>query len=234
MRAASSTNWSGFIAEAPNGTFTANESLTFSEFVVPVAQQAFKACTGRWDYMAFWTGFDGVKSSDVLQAGIDVDAYCSAGSTATYYSAWYEWFPNNEVLINNLPVAPGDLMTVEVYYTKSAPYGHAFIVNQTKALEVSIAFNPPAGTVFEGNSAEWIVEAPKVNGSESTLSNYVGLLSSSNYAYNSSTGVVYAGSAPANMTTLDVTMLNSSGLAISHCSLLSVIAIQCGDEGPAL
>jgi hypothetical protein len=232
--AALSTNWSGFIAEAPNGTFTADESLTFTEFVVPVAQQAFNTCSGGWDYMAVWTGFDGVHSSDVLQAGIDVDAYCKLGTTQTFYGAWFEWFPENEILINNFPVAPGDLMTVLVYYTTTAPHGHAFIANLTKAVEVSIAFSPPAGTVFHGNSAEWVVEAPTVNGSQSHLTNYVGLLSSSNFAFNSSTGYVYAGAAPAKVTNYDVTMTNSSGHAISGCSLISVTAMKCEDEGPAL
>ena len=234
MAALSSTNWSGFIAEAPNGTFTANESVTVTEFVVPVAQQAFKTCSGGWDYMSVWTGFDGVNSPDVLQAGIDVNAYCKLGTTEASYGAWYEWLPNNEVLINNFPVAPGDLMTIVVYYTTTAPHGHAFIANFTKAVEVSIAFNPPAGTVFHGNSAEWIVEAPTVSGSQSNLTNYVGLLSSSNYAFTSSIGYVYPGAAPAKVTSYDVTMTNSRGYAISGCSLLSVIATKCEDEGPAL
>jgi hypothetical protein len=235
LLAAGSSNWSGFVAEAAKGTFTANESYTFTEFVVPVAQQAFGTCTGGWDYMAFWTGFDGVDSADLLQAGIDVNAYCKLGVTSTHYAAWYEWFPYNSTLINNMPVAPGDLMAVEVYYTTTAPHGHAYIVNRTEDKEVSIAFNPPAGAEYEGKSVEWIVEAPKVNGSQSTLSNYVGLLSSANFASNSkNTGVVYAGSAPAGMTSYNVTMTDSHKLAISQCSLLSVMAVQCENEGPAL
>lgn len=169
--ATNSSNWSGYSVVDNNKPF-ANEEV-FTQYVVPVAQQAFGACTGGWDYGSAWDGIDGFGSSDVLQAGIEFDAYCNSGSTSAYYSAWYEWYPFGEVRISNLPVAPGDLIRVYVWNT-SPTVGNAVLVNFTANTSVSLTFNAPSGTQLQGNSVEWVVERPSVGGSLATLTNYIG------------------------------------------------------------
>jgi Peptidase A4 family len=78
--------------------------------VVPAAHQAFGACTGGWGYSSLWPGIDGnggAGGSDVLQAGVEVDAYCNGGRTSSFYSAWIEWFPNGSTRVSSPAIHPG-------------------------------------------------------------------------------------------------------------------------------
>lgn len=234
-----STNWSGFAVNTPNNTFTVNNSRIYMEFIVPIAQQAFHVCSGDWVYSSQWVGFDGVTSNDVLQAGSEADDYCSGGSNSPFYSLWYEWFPNPEVRIS-LPIAPGNMVAVEVWYTTSAPYGHAYWVNYSTQVSTTLAFNPPGGTTYVGNSAEWIEERPGVNGGLANLTNYVGNPFTLDYAYNGQ--YYYPGSSPAGTTTYNITMVcppwNPSSSCtnttnISKVELSGLYALWFYDEGPA-
>lgn len=166
-------NWSGAALAANKHTFTKNMSAIYGEWVVPVAQQAFGVCNGFWDYSSQWVGFDGLNNSDVLQAGTEVDAYCSAGTTSTFYSAWYEWYPYDETRVSLPDVEPGDYMGVEVWYTTESPNGNAYIANFTLDSAESYAFTIPPSTTYYGDSAEWIEERPEVGGVYADLTNYV-------------------------------------------------------------
>ena len=228
-----SSNWSGYAVYGPYGTFSNNNSSTLTELVVPAVQQAWGVCNGSWDFSSIWTGFDGWGSGDVLQAGIELDAYCALGGLvkSTFYSAWYEWYPNGSVRISNVPVNPGETMEVEVWYTTSAPNGHAYIINYDRQQSVSLAFSVPNGTVYAGNSVEWVVEAPTVGGNLATLSNYVVAPSNFNYAYNGRE-YFYPGSVPAGSTSYDITMKPGS-VPLSTCLLYGVYTLWCEDEGTA-
>src|SRR6185437_6005583 len=136
-------NWSGYAVVDGANPFQSGTTV-YGEWVVPVAQQATGSCTGTWSYSSEWVGIDGFTSSDVLQAGIEVDAFCSSGSTRAVYSAWYEWYPDAETRITNLSPAPGNTTGAEVWNTSPTP-GTASIVNYTTEQSVSLAFNAPAG-----------------------------------------------------------------------------------------
>lgn len=168
-----SSNWSGYV-DFSGATSYGSSSFYYlvNDFTVPVAEQAFGACTGSWDWGSAWNGIDGWGSADVLQAGIEFDAYCSGSTRSSYYSAWYEWYPYGEVRISNLPIAPGDDLFVEVWHT-SATQGYAYLVNYNNNQSVEIGFTAPSGTKLVGNSAEWVVERPTVNGSLANLTNYI-------------------------------------------------------------
>ena len=159
---ATSNNWSG-IVDSTSVTSYGPSSVTDigSEFVVPVAEQAYGVCTGGWDYSSSWVGIDGwnANAPDVLQAGTDADAYCSGGVTTANYDAWIEWFPYTETVISGFPVSPGTDMFVRVWSTTSTA-GHAYLVNLNTNTAVTVAFSAPPGTNLVGNSAEWIVERP--------------------------------------------------------------------------
>jgi hypothetical protein len=72
----------------------------------------------------------------------------------------------------------------EVWYTTSAPFGHAYIVDYTNQHAISVAFNPPAGTTYQGNSVEWVEERPGINGGHlANLTNYVADQFNIAYAY---------------------------------------------------
>ncbi|HEX3437638.1 MAG TPA: G1 family glutamic endopeptidase [Pseudacidobacterium sp.] len=227
--AATSYNWSGYVNT--NGVTSYGNSsyyFIFADYVVPVARQAYGACTGSWDYVVTWVGIDGWGSGDVLQAGNEADAYCSGGSTSTYYSAWYEWYPYGWTRIPSLPIAPGDDLFVEVWSTSSTA-GHAYLVNYNTDQYVTINFSAPSGTHLVGNSAEWVVERPGVGGGLATLSNYISDYFSDSYAYNFN----YNAFDPGSASSFPVTMLDNNGYAISYPTLLGSNAIWMQDEGSA-
>jgi len=227
--AASSYNWSGYVNT--NGVTSYGSSsfyYIFGDYVVPVARQAYSKCDGGWDWSVTWVGIDGWGSGDVLQAGSESDAYCSKGTTATYYSAWYEWYPYGWTRITSLPIIPGDDLFVEVWSTSSTA-GHAYLVNYNTNQYVTINFSAPPGTHLVGNSAEWIVERPSIGGTYATLANYISDYFSDAYAYNFGYTAVDPGSAGS----FPVTLLDNSSNPISYPTPLGVNAIWMQDEGSA-
>lgn len=224
-----SSNWSAYVDTTSAGGYGSTSFYWVAgDFVIPVATQAYGACTGGWDYSSSWVGIDGWGSGDVLQAGTESDAYCSGGSKSSYYSAWYEWYPFGSVRISSLPVAPGDDMFVEVWSTSSTQ-GYAYLVNYNTNQSVVIGFSAPSGTHLIGNSAEWVVERPGVGCCLATLTNYISDYFSSSDASTFGGTYYYPGSAGA----IAVTMLDGSGHPISYPSLLGTYGIWFQDEGSA-
>jgi hypothetical protein len=227
--AASSSNWSGYVNT--NGVTSYGDSSFYyvmGEYVVPVARQAYSNCDGSWNYSVTWVGIDGWTSSDVLQAGSEADAYCSGGTTSTNYSAWYEWYPNGWTRISSLPISPGDDLFVEVWSTSSTS-GEAYLLNYNTNQYVMISFAAPPGTKLVGDSAEWIVERPGVNGGLSTLANYISDYFSNAYADN----FAYSAIGPGSDGSFPVTMTDDNGNAISYPTPLGANAIWMQDEGTA-
>jgi len=225
-----SSNWSGVVDFSGAKSYNNSSSFYYilADYVVPVASPAYGACTGSWDYSSSWVGIDGDDSGDVLQAGTESDALCSGSTTSAYYAAWYEWYPYGEVRITNLPVNPGDDLFVEVWHT-SATSGYAYIINYNTDQAVTIGFSSPPGTSLVGNSAEWIVERPTVNGALATLTNYVTDYFSSAYAY-TECGKEYK---PGSSGSLLLTMDDANGNPISVPTLLGNEAIEFQATGSA-
>jgi hypothetical protein len=123
-----SNNWSGTATTSTARTPPFQVEAIIGEFVVPTARQAIGVCTGGWVYSSEWPGIDGYNSNDVLQAGVEVDAYCSGGTTSSFYSAWVEWYPYLETRVSDPIVNPGDLVFIEVWSTSSTT-GNATIAN---------------------------------------------------------------------------------------------------------
>jgi hypothetical protein len=237
---ATSTNWSGYAVTGKNGTFKSNNSAIYAEWVVPIAQQPFGVCNGGWNYSSQWIGFDGYNSGDVLQAGTEVDAYCSGGTTDTFYSSWIEWYPYVETRVSSPPAEPGDLMGSEVWYTTTSPYGHAYLANYTLNEAATYTFNPPPGTTYVGNSAEWIEERPGVSGGLADLTNYVADPFNVDYA-KTAKGSFYPSKSPGGTKRIAISMVcppwNASGCSsptvISTPYLSGLDTIWFYDSGPA-
>ena len=222
-----SYNWSGYVDLSGATSYgTSSFYYVVSDFVVPVAEQAFGACTGGWDWGSTWNGIDGWGSGDVLQAGIEFDAYCSGSTRASYYSAWYEWYPYGEVRIPSLPIAPGDDMFVEVWHT-SATQGYAYLLNYNTNTAVEVGFTAYPGYPLLGNSAECITERPSVGGSLATLTNYISEPQWNCYAYTEG-GSFYAGA-----NGYPIVMLDNRGYAISYPSYFNGTAFLMQDENSA-
>ncbi len=167
-----SGNWSGFVNTNTLHSYSTKTSYyyIYSYYNVPVAQQTPGTCDGGWDYGSAWNGIDGWNSGDVLQAGVEFDAYCSGSTTATFYSAWIEWYPYSETRVYG--VNPGDDMFVETVDTSSVA-GYVYVEDVTQGIFDAFDLTPPSGTALVGNSAEFVVERPGVGGGLATLTDYV-------------------------------------------------------------
>ena len=226
------SNWSGYAIVDNQNPFQSGTTV-YGEWVVPVAQQAAGACTGAWDYSTEWVGIDGFTSSDVLQAGIEVDAFCSNGSTTGFYSAWYEWYPDVETRITNLAISPGNVIGVEVW--NSGPtQGNAYVVNYTTQQSVSLAFTAPAGTTLVGDSVEWVVERPQVNGGVASLTHYIA--EPFNFCHAAVGSGTYAPGASPTGTAYAIDMVDDSGASptvLSSPNLYGTAALWFYEPGPA-
>jgi hypothetical protein len=230
---ATSSNWSGTAVYDPSRPFQVEAVI--GEFVVPKARQAFGNCSGGWDWSFHWVGVDGWGSSDVFQAGTEADAYCSGGTTATFYSAWIEWYPYNEVRVSSPAIQPGDLVFIEVWNTSSTN-GYAYIKNMSTNIAASYQLTAPPGTQLVGNSVEWVVERPGVNGSLATLTNYIDVPFNYGIAWNytsSAPTIYYPGQNPAAGTLYNITMLDDAGNKISTAYIQNSLFLWFQDYGSA-
>ncbi len=228
----SSSNWSGDAVVNANDPFKVEAIV--GEFTVPTAHQALGACTGGWDYSSLWPGIDGFNSNDVLQAGVEVDAFCNGSTTSSFYSAWIEWFPFAETRVS-FPVNPGDLVFVEVWNTSSTT-GFAFFYNVSTGQTAEYSLTAPSGTTLTGNSVEWIVERPGVNGGLATLTNYIDSAWPFGIAWNYTAGTptyYWEGGTPAAGTLYLITMLDNSNNPISSAAVENIDFLWFTDYGSA-
>ena len=147
-----STNWSGYIASGT--TFTG----IGGDWTVPAV-----AASAAPEYSSQWVGIDGVLSNDLIQTGT-VEA-TSGGATS--YSAWYELLPADSVTIDD-PVAPGDDMDATIMEGSSPDTWTISIEDRTQNWTYTSPFTYSA----QAQTAEWIEEAPTVNGAQSTLADF--------------------------------------------------------------
>jgi hypothetical protein len=149
----SSSNWAGYAITRSKGTI---DSVAGS-WVVPKV----RASNGS-RYSAAWIGIDGFNNNSLIQTGTGHDI---VKGRARYY-AWWEILPAVETTID-LPVRPGDRMRAVI---RSAEKGKWLIVltNATRrwTFRTVRAYSGPR------TSAEWVVEAPSVNGRTATLANF--------------------------------------------------------------
>jgi hypothetical protein len=168
-----SSNWSGYTILDIDGPFLPSQSTTSiasvgAELAVPKATCTQLKSGQYWSSQ--WVGFDGFVSRDVVQAGVTADLSCPA-AMASYY-LWMEWFPAYEIKIGTFPVAPGDELLIMVMKVDTTSTARVFIESVETGNYTSLQLNAPAGVNFVGDSAEWIVERPAINGTVAALANY--------------------------------------------------------------
>jgi Peptidase A4 family len=165
-----SSNWSGYAVSE-----TAPAGLS----CVPASGTAYTGVAGTWvvptvtgsrqsTYSAAWAGIDGFANSDLIQAGTEQDY---TGRSA-HYSAWWEILPAAETVIPSITVKPGDTITVSIAKVSAGQWS----ITLTDKGSTVHAAQPPFTTTQSysgpGTSAEWILEAPTVNGRQATLASY--------------------------------------------------------------
>ena len=145
-----STNWSGYVETGPQFTGVS------AQWVVPTVQPSETS-----EFSATWIGIDGATNSELIQTGTSQDT--SDGSTT--YFAWYEILPAASITIGS--VSPGDQMEASIVEDSTGTWTIA-ISDLTSGQSASgeVPYDGP------GASAEWIEEAPSVNGQQSTLADF--------------------------------------------------------------
>lgn len=212
------TNWSGGVIFAPSGQ---NFHWVQGDWVVP---NVFAPKQNQWFYCASWIGIDGDGSSDVCQIGVECEIYQSGSSITRHIYPWWEWYPLPEVQITNFAVSPGDMITALLCTSgATATSATAFLTNRTSGLSTSFTFNAPSGTQLVGNSAEWVVEAPTVGGSQSQIADYGEVFFSVCEAVTNSTTIEGG--------TGDDINLSASGSVVSDGILITPTIIQCSYSG---
>ena len=153
-----STNWSGYAVET-NLTSPQSDVVTDVKgtWTVPSVSG-----TGT-SYCSIWVGIDGYSDGTVEQLGTDSDL---SSGTAVYY-AWYEMYPAGSRTISRFTVRPGDVITAEVHYT-----GSSFVLSINNVTESETYSTTKTSSSALRSSAEWIVEAPTVNGNIADLAYY--------------------------------------------------------------
>jgi len=162
------------------GTKTGKWTSIIGYWKIPTVSEPTEAQgnEGGWNSSS-WLGLDGFFfSNDVLQAGVQQRVipipFLNVG--IPIYVAWYEWFapphPNSpgyiyQTNIANFPVQPGDEVYCSVQYNGNVS-GLISFANDRTGQHFSITLAPPPGANFNGQSAEWIMEAP--DGGEPTSS----------------------------------------------------------------
>ena len=150
-----SPNWSGYYFGT--GPYT---GVTGS-FTVPSLYQGQSNT-----YMAEWVGIDGATNSDLIQAGI-LETPDPNNPSDFYIIPWWEILPSAETTITTMKVAPGDLMQVSIAQQAAGQWSISLLDTTSGA-----SFTTDQSYSGPLSSAEWIVEAPEVNGSISTMADY--------------------------------------------------------------
>jgi peptidase A4-like protein len=145
-----SFNWSGY----------ADTGLTYTQVKGTWKVPTVKTQSGN-KYASDWVGIGGFSDGTLIQAGTSEQ---SVGGVITY-NAWTEIIPAPEVPIPGFTVHPGDSITVTVKKVAGVNQWSITVKDTTESETFTKGFTYASS---EG-SAEWIHEAPTVNGSQSVL-----------------------------------------------------------------
>jgi hypothetical protein len=129
----------------------------------------------------------------VLQAGVKQEV---TGDGDAFYSPWYEWYIPPELRIfgspiyifetpiGNMRIEPGDEVFCAIYYVGQGEerQGEILFGNMDRGHYFSIVLAPPNGASFNGDTAEWIMEAPNGGEPKTSLPNFTPVVFSTAFA----------------------------------------------------
>ncbi len=151
-----STNWSGYVDTTTKNNITG----VLSKFTVPGVSSPPSG------FASTWGGIGGYGSSHLIQAGVSENAQ----PKGSYY-AWYEMLPAASKKISgcsgesSCKVAPGDKVTVNINRVGTNQWKFTLKDGSLWTWTKTVSYSASQ------NSAEWILESPTVNGSQTTLPN---------------------------------------------------------------
>ncbi len=150
-----STNWSGYIAATnlTNPTLKSVKSV-FGSWTVPSV-----SASAHNTYCAIWIGIDGYTNGSVEQIGTSHEWV----QGRQVDSAWFEMYPNFSYEITGFPLKKGDLIGASVVYLGNNTF-QLSLFNHTRKVQTTVPTTRTKASYAQRNSAEWIVEAPYLDG----------------------------------------------------------------------
>jgi hypothetical protein len=147
-----SANWSGYVLSGQQGY-----NIISATWRVPAV-----ASTSTFTDSAAWIGIDGANNSNLIQAGTEQGYQPGSGA---FYDAWWEIFPGSEAVM--FKVRPGDNIVVSISHVTTAQWSiYLADTNTGQSFSKLETYNGPQ------TSAEFVQEAPTVNGSVVPLAHY--------------------------------------------------------------
>ena len=138
-----SSNWAGYtVAAGPYRSVS-------GQWKVPAVSP-----TRRASYSAQWVGIDGFTNDSLIQAGTQANFVDGAAR----YSAWWEILPAPAVTIRSLTVRARDAISVTIERVASGRWRITLKDGRSGTFTTVRAYAGPA------SSAEWIEEAPVIDG----------------------------------------------------------------------
>ena len=199
-----SANWSGYAVGT--GPFT-EVSGTFN--VPAIGPEPVSTDVSEW------VGVDGITNSSLIQAGVN-EEYSNSGNQIQI-NAWWEVLPAASTTITTLDISPGDSVTVSLDQVNASTWAITVTDNSTgQSFTTDQPYSGPQ------SSAEWIVEAPLVNGQEAILSPF--------YPQVTFSSLSTAG--PVNSADLFAMVQNGSQVATPSAADASGVAVAYGDVAP--
>ena len=145
-----SSNWSGYVAVAPDGATAA-----FSDVTGTWVEPAAKCSTGRTDAAAFWVGLGGNSEASPALEQLGTSLSCDGNSGTPTYAAWWEIVPAASVPIP-LKIHPGDRVNAAVLVNgQTVTMSLKNLTRHTRFSKTMTLTQP-----LDVSSAEWIAEAP--------------------------------------------------------------------------
>ncbi len=145
-----SSNWSGYVAAAPDGAATA-----FSDVTGTWVQPKATCGAGRVDAAAFWVGLGGNDASSPALEQLGTSVSCDGSTNTPTYEAWWEIVPAAAVPIP-LKIRPGDRINAAVLVSgQTVTMSLKDLTRRTRFSKTMTVTQP-----LDVSSAEWIAEAP--------------------------------------------------------------------------
>jgi hypothetical protein len=155
-----SRRWAGYAGVSNLLLRQSEVTAVAGSWVVPEV-----ALTESDTYSSVWVGIGGFGEGSLIQTGTEQECI---GGLFNYY-AWYEFLPNRAVRIQNFTVTPGDKIVASI--TLTSPNENVWTVTISN-LARGESFLEDFVYNSSKLSAEWVVEAPSLNGQVATLSNF--------------------------------------------------------------
>jgi hypothetical protein len=155
------SQWSGYMVASDIQNRSPAVSSVSASWVVPEVTPS-----ENFTFSGMWVGIGGYGEDTLIQTGTEQEYF---NGRPVYY-AWYELLPDYLVEIPRIHVQPGDTITASISLVNDNENTWTITlrdITRNEHFEKTVVYNSSR------LSAEWVVERPKVNGTVSTLADFV-------------------------------------------------------------